>query len=78
MATEERVGQAVADRITEAMEHAGIKRQRLAALAGIPRETLARKLERAPQTLTLSEVARLADALEVTFEELAFGVEVLA
>lgn len=72
------MGQAVAGRITEAMELAGIKRQQLAARAGIPRETLARKLERAPQTFTLSEVARLADALEVTFEELAFGVEVMA
>jgi transcriptional regulator with XRE-family HTH domain len=73
MATADRVGAEAAERILTAMHAAHVLQQDLADQSGIPRETLSRKLKRSPDTLTIRDIARIADALGLTFEELAFG-----
>ncbi len=56
------------------MDAAGIKREQLARLSGVPRETLARKLDRVPEDFKLAELVRIAAALEQPFEFLAWGI----
>lgn len=78
MSAAEQVGQAAAARILAAMTAQGVLQEHLAEATGIPRETLSRKLKRKPETLSLADIALIAEALARPFEELAWGIEVAA
>ena len=62
--------QAITDRIEALRESKGLSVPALATASGIPRVTLTRRLQN-PDTFTLAELSRLAEALETTTRDLA-------
>ena len=60
----------VAQRITEARKGLGLSLRTLAAKAGLSEASLRRKLGRRPDLLTLDDMLRLSDALELPLPDL--------
>jgi hypothetical protein len=66
--------EAVADRVREAANNAGLSTLGLAELAGIPYPTLQRRLKLKPEYFTVDELVRISEATHTDFSWLASGL----